>query len=82
MAVMLTTIDNPYDPKDQFDEWYAYDCRKAREHNLPDSCSLLSRLAITSPRLSDELNAKIIEDAIDEIVSLDPEKRYKKVVYG
>jgi len=79
MAAMLTTIDNPFDPKDQFDEWYAFDCLRAREKNIPDSCSLLGRLAITSPLLSDELNNKIIEDAIDEIVRFDPEHEYKKI---
>ncbi len=25
MAVRLTTVDNPYDPFTQWDEWYAYD---------------------------------------------------------
>ena len=79
MAAMLTTVDNPFDPRDQFDEWYAYDCLRARERNIPDSCSLLGRLAITSPRFSDEYNNQIIEDAIDEIVKGDPEQSYKKI---
>lgn len=79
MAAMLTTVDNPFDPRDQFDEWYAYDCLRAREHNVPDSCSLLGRLAITSPKFSDEYNNQIIEDAIDDIVKGDPEQSYKKI---
>lgn len=79
MAAMLTTVDNPYDPRSQFDEWYAYDRMRARQHNVPDSCSLLARLATTSPQLSDELNDQIIEDAIDDIVKADPEQSYKKI---
>ena len=79
MAAMLTTVDNPFDPRTQFDEWYAYDCARARMNDCPDSCSLLDRLAITSPQLSDELNSQIIEDTIDEIVANDPLHEYKKV---
>ena len=80
MAAMITTIDNPFDPRSEFDEWYAYDCARARQKNTPDSCSLLARIAITSPQLSDELNEKIIEDAIDDIIKYDPEGKYKKIV--
>ena len=80
MAAMLTTIDNPYNPKTQFDEWYAFDLNSARLGCRTDSCSLLARIANTSPQLSDELNAKIIEDAIDDIIKYDPFKVYKKVV--
>ena len=79
MAAMITTVDNPYDPRTQFDEWYAYDRDRARLHNCPDTCSLLARLANTSPTLSDELNSQIIEDAIDDIIKYDPEKSYKKI---
>ena len=80
MAAMLTTIDNPYDPVKQFDEWYACDRDLARKGNYPDSCSLLARIAKTSDQLSDQLNDKIVEDAIDEIIKNEPTKRYKKVV--
>lgn len=80
MAVLLTTIDNPYDPHTQFDEWYAYDLNAARLGHRTDSCSLLARIANTSPQLSDELNTKIIEDAIDDIIKYDPFNIYKKIV--
>lgn len=79
MAAMLTTIDNPYDPNTQFDEWYAYDRARARRMNVPDSCSLLARMANTSPQLSDELNDQIVEDAIDDIIRFDPSNAYKKI---
>lgn len=76
MAVaMLTTIDNPYDPFVQFEEWYAFDTGKGY-----NSCSYLDRIANTSNDLSDtEYNAHI-EQAIDEIVELDLLGLYKKVI--
>lgn len=72
---MLTTVDNPYDPKDQFDQWYQYDTDKGY-----NSCGLLDRIAMTSPAMSDQENAAEIERAIDEIVRFDPLNVYMKVV--
>ena len=72
---MLTTVDNPYDPKDQFDQWYQYDTDKGY-----NSCGLLDRIAMTSPAMSDQENAAEIERAIDEIVRFDPLNVYKKVI--
>lgn len=72
---MLTTVDNPYDPMDQFDQWYQYDTDKGY-----NSCGLLDRIAMTSPAMSDQENAAEIERAIDEIIRFDPLNVYKKVV--
>lgn len=73
--VMLTTIDNPYDPFTQFDEWFLYDETKGHH-----SCQLLARVAKTANDLPDSINAAEIESAIDRIIRLDPELKYKKVV--
>lgn len=61
--VMLTTIDNPYDPFEQFDDWYNYDT----EMNY-NTCSYLDRVSTTSDELSDEDNDELIIDAMNEIV--------------
>lgn len=74
--VFLTTSDNPYDPKNQFNEWYNFDTQKGY-----NSVSYLARIARTSEALSDEENSLIIENAIDEIVSLNLLGIYKKIVY-
>lgn len=71
---MITTKDNPYDYFNQFDEWYIYDITHG--HN---TCSLLARIAKTSINLSDFLNQKEIERAIDQMISNDFEHKYKKV---
>ena len=71
----ITTIDNPYDPCDQFDQWFAFDVEKGY-----NSCGLLERIANTSEDLSEEDNRIEINDAIDEIVLNDPTGIYKKVV--
>lgn len=71
----LTTIDNPYDPFEQFDAWYMYDMDKGYS-----TCSYLDRIARTSNQLSDEENEKEIERAIDEIIQYDFQNIYKKVV--
>ena len=70
----LTTIDNPYDPFDQFDDWYRYDCDKGY-----NSCSYFDRFAKTSDSLSDSENNKEIERAIDEIIKYDFMNVYKKI---
>lgn len=74
ITCMLTTIDNPYDPFEQFDEWYQFDMEKGYS-----SCCYLDRVSQTSPQLSDEENAAEIEKAIDEIVKFDFMNIYKKV---
>ena len=70
----LTTIDNPYDPFSQFDDWFAFDEIKGYH-----SCAYLGRIAKTSEQLSDLDQAEAVEQAIDDIVRLDPLKIYKKV---
>ena len=70
----LTTVDNPYDPFDQFEEWYNFDVDKGY-----NSCAYLDRIAHTSEQLSDEENAKETERAIDEIIKYDFLNVYKKV---
>lgn len=71
---MLTTWDNPYSPFTQYDQWYAYD--RGMGYFTPE---YLARIAETSIALSDEQNDKIIDDAINEIVSYNVLGIYRKV---
>lgn len=73
-SCMLTTIDNPYDPFEQFQSWFLFDVEKGY-----NSCAYLARIARTSDQLSDEENNRIVEDAIDEIIKYDFLNIYKKV---
>ena len=70
----LTTIDNPFDPFDQFDSWYRFDMDKGY-----CSCSYLARIARTSDQFTDQENNQEIERAIDEIIKYDFKNIYKKV---
>jgi hypothetical protein len=71
---MLTTVDNPFDPYENFDSWFLYDSQKGY-----NSCAYLSRVAHTSDQLSDYENDREIERAIDEIVKYDFMNLYRKV---
>ena len=71
---MLTTVDNPFDPFDQFDSWFQFDSDKGY-----NSCSYLARIARTSDQLSDDENNDEIERAIDEIIKYDFMNIYRKV---
>ena len=70
---MLTTVDNPFDPFEQFTSWFLFDVEKGY-----NSCSLLARIA----KLSDEMTQKEIDEeterAIDEIIEFDFLNIYKK----
>lgn len=71
---MLTTIDNPYNPFDNFQSWFLFDCEKGY-----NSCAYLARIARTSDAFSDAENRQEIERAIDEIIKFDFQNIYKKV---
>ena len=74
MAAMLTTVDNPYDPIDDFMNWYMFDVEKGY-----NSCSYLARIAKTSEQFTDLENEQEIERAIDEIIKYDFMNMYIKV---
>jgi hypothetical protein len=71
---MLTTVDNPYSPYTQWDEWFEYDTSHGYHTN-----GLLARITITSDELSDADQLLAQEIAIDEIVKEDVLGLYKKV---
>ena len=72
---MLTTVDNPFDPFEQFTSWLLFDEEKGYH-----TCSYLGRIARTSDQLSEEENELENERAIDEILKYDFRNIYKKVV--
>ena len=71
---MLTTVDNPYDPFTQFDEWYAFDV--AAGYN---TSAFLARIVKTSTELSEADQSLAIEEAIDEIVRENVSGVHRKV---
>lgn len=73
--IALTTVDNPFDPFEDFISWFRFDEEKGYH-----SCAYLGRIARTSDWLSDEENNEEIERAIDEIIRFDFMNIYKKVV--
>ena len=70
----LTTVDNPYNPFEQFTSWFLFDEEKGYH-----SSAYLGRIARTSDQLSDEENNQEIERAIDEIIKYDFTNIYRKV---
>ena len=60
---MLTTVDNPFDPFTQFDEWNTYDMMLGYH-----TCSYLDRVAMDSVELSEADSSLAIQNAIDSIV--------------
>lgn len=63
----LTTVDNPYSPSTQFDEWLAYDMQKGY-----NSCGHLSRAVESKTSdfgsLTQEEQTSLIRSTVLEIV--------------
>lgn len=72
---MLSTVDNPYNPFTDFDKWFNFDV--SRGYN---SCAYLARIAKTSDELPDSYNQIEIERAIDEIVAINVNGMFCKVL--
>ena len=64
---MISTTDNPYNPFTQYDQWRGYDEALAGYY----SSQYLARIAVVSPDLSPKETDNAIEDAVDEICSMD-----------
>ncbi len=62
---MLTTIDNPFDPFTQYEEWWSYDHAAGY-----CTCEYLGRIANVSPRMTDEMIEDEIDKAMNEIVRI------------
>lgn len=70
----LTTFDNPFNPFDDFDQWYSFDKEKGY-----DSSEKVMRLAKLTDEMTDIEENLEIERAIDRIIALDFLNIYKKV---
>ena len=71
---MLTTFDNPFDPFEQFNDWFMFDIEKGNY-----SCNYLARIAKTTDDMTQKEVDEEIERAIDEIILYNPLNIYKKV---
>lgn len=61
---MLTTVDNPFSPFTNFDQWFNFDREKGY-----DTCQLLARISRSTPNLGPKHEAQQIDDAMNDIVN-------------
>lgn len=71
---MLTTVDNPYDPFTEYEDWNNYDVRRGY-----NTASFLARVACSSGELSEADQDFVMEEAIEQIVSENVSGIYRKV---
>jgi hypothetical protein len=76
---MLTTVDNEWDPFDNFAEWYSRDLELASQQNRRSAAGYLAIIMSNSDDVSDNEFNQVMNDAIDEIVALDLSGTFKKV---
>lgn len=75
VPVWITTKDNPYDPFEEWNSWFAFDFQMG--YNTP---GLVARLSYVSTEMSDADYHEGLERAIDNIIeNVDPLNMYKKV---
>ena len=73
-STMLTTIDNPFSPFDQFNEWNAFDIEKGYY-----TCAYIARITVASDELGELDQLLAIDKAINEIVNFNILGLYIKV---
>lgn len=59
----LTTVDNPWNPFTNWDEWIDYDMRKGY-----NTCQRLARIALVSDVLPESVNDRYLNDAMDKLI--------------
>lgn len=71
---LLTTIDNPYNPFNEFDKWFLFDIEKGY-----NTSSYLARMTKIESDMSDDEVTIMLEQAIDKIIKNDFLGIYLKV---
>lgn len=71
---LVTTIDNPFDPAEDFKRWWMFDV----EHHYK-TCETLARYANFNSKMSEEEIEIANEKAIDRMIELDFENKWKKI---
>lgn len=74
MIYELTTVDNPFDKFEQYDEWLMFDIEKGYGTN-----ELLARIMKDTKSFTDKEFNESLSNAIDEIIKNDFTGLYKKV---
>lgn len=75
--VMLTTVNNPYNPFEEYRKWLMFDI-----NNGSHCGEWLARLTPDRDDLSEAEYDEAIEKAIDIIVLSDPTGQYTKIAKG
>lgn len=73
--VSITTIDNPFDPIEDFASWFDFDVEKGYY-----TCSKLARISNVSDDMTQIEEDEEVERAIDRLIEIDPLDLYRKVV--
>lgn len=71
---MLTTLDNPFNPFDDFTSWYMFDCEKG--HN---TSSRIARIADLNSEMTQKEADEAMDRAIDLIMKYDFEEKFIRV---
>lgn len=73
--INITTIDNPFDPFDDFTSWHMFDLEKGY-----NTGSRLARLTEFSDDMTEKEELEEIERGINRLIEIDPLDIYIKVV--
>ena len=71
----ITTIDNPFNPFDDFTSWFMFDIEKGYY-----TSSKLARLVELTDDMTELEESEEIERAIDRLIEIDPLDIYIKVI--
>nr|FAA03056.1 MAG TPA: hypothetical protein [Siphovirus LN-2020-2] len=74
LRLALTTEDNPFDPFDEFEEWFNFDVTQGYH-----TCAYLARVATTSTDLTEADQVEATNEAIEEILELNLTGNYQVV---
>ena len=73
--VTVTTIDNPFNPFEDFNSWFMFDIEKGYY-----TSSRLARLTNLKDNMTQKEENEEVERAVDELIRIDPLDMYIKVV--